>query len=203
MTTNASQGSPTAVQTSRAHREKLLGQRARVIWLTGLSGAGKTTIARALDARLHAMGRLCAVLDGDVVRTGLNRGLGFSEEDRHENIRRIAEVARILMDTGVIAIVAVISPGKAMRQNARGIVGPSDFIEVFVRCPLEVCRQRDTKGLYKKAQAGQVAQFTGVSAPYEPPEAPDLVIDTDRVSIEEATELLLRALGEADSDSHP
>ncbi|MBI5533785.1 MAG: adenylyl-sulfate kinase [Deltaproteobacteria bacterium] len=196
MNANASQGAQAAVQTPRADREKLLGQRGRVIWLTGLSGAGKTTIARAMDAHLHGMGRLCAVLDGDVVRTGLNRGLGFSEEDRHENIRRIAEVARILLDTGVIVLVAVISPAEAMRQNARKIVGAADFFEVYVRCSIEVCNQRDTKGLYKKAQAGQLKQFTGVSAPYEPPAAPDLIIDTDQMGVQQATEMLLGAVGD-------
>jgi len=184
----------TLPQPTRRDREILLGQNSHAIWLTGLSGAGKTTIARALEARLLAMGRLCAVLDGDVVRTGLNFGLGFSEQDRFENIRRIAEVARILVDAGVIALVAVISPGEAMRQNARRIIGPSDFVEVYVRCPIEVCRQRDTKGLYRKAQAGQVAQFTGVSAPYEPPEAPQLVIDTDHATVEQAASTVLQCV---------
>lgn len=179
--------------TTRADRETLLGQRAGVLWLTGLSGSGKSTIARAAERKLHAAGRLCRVLDGDEIRTGLNRGLGFSESDRSENIRRIAEVARILLDTGVIVLVAVISPGAAMRAEARSIVGPRDFLEVFVRCPLELCRQRDVKGLYARAAAGAVPQFTGVSAPYEEPASPDLLIDTAETSVHESAMLLLDA----------
>jgi adenylyl-sulfate kinase len=179
---------------SRIDRERLVGHGALVVWLTGLSGAGKTTLARALESALHERGRLCAVLDGDEVRKGLNAGLGFSEEDRTENLRRIAEVARVLLDTGVIVIVAVISPGRAMREQARRIIGPSDTLEVHVRCPVDVCRARDVKGLYRDAAAGVVQQFTGVTAPYEPPESPDLVIDTDRTSLAEAACSLVQAV---------
>lgn len=164
-----------------------------MLWLTGFSGSGKSTIARAAERKLHAAGRLCRVLDGDEVRRGLNRGLGFSQADRAENIRRIAEVARILVDTGVIVIVAVISPGAAMRADARSIIGPKDFLEVFVRCPLELCRERDVKGLYARAAAGGVSQFTGVSAPYEEPQAPDLVIDTSDAPVHESVLMLLEA----------
>lgn len=178
---------------TRAERESLLGQRAGVLWLTGLSGSGKSTIARAAERKLHAAGRLCRVLDGDEIRSGLNRGLGFTESDRAENIRRIAEVARILVDTGVIVLVAVISPGLAMRADARRIVGPQDFLEVYVRCPLELCRQRDVKGLYARADSGAVPQFTGISAPYEEPTSPDLVIDTSNSPVHLSARSLLEA----------
>jgi adenylylsulfate kinase len=172
----------------------LLGQRATVAWLTGLSGAGKSTLARAVERALHDAGRYCVVLDGDEIRCGLNRGLGFTDEDRAENIRRIAEVARILVDAGAIVIVAVISPGRAMRQSAREIVGGGDFMEVYVRCPLEVCRERDVKGLYAQADAGRVGQLTGVSAPYEAPESPALVLDTSKTTVEESARVLLAEL---------
>jgi len=175
----------------RADREALLGQRGVVVWLTGLSGSGKSTLARAAELALHDAGRYCVVLDGDEVRRGLNRGLGFSEEDRAENIRRIAEVARILLDAGAIVIVAVISPTRSMRKAAREIVGERDFVEVFVRCPLEVCRGRDVKGLYAHAEAGRVAQFTGVTAPYEEPESAALVIDTASMPVEASSRNLL------------
>jgi adenylylsulfate kinase len=167
----------------RIDREKLLKQRSLVVWLTGLSGAGKTTLAHALQSALHAAGHLCAVVDGDAIRSGLNHDLGFSESDRTENIRRIAQVARLLIDTGVIAIVSVISPAASMRALARSIVGQDDFLEVYVRCPLEVCCTRDVKGLYRRAQAGQLPHFTGISAPYEPPSAPGLILDTDRLDL--------------------
>ena len=175
----------------RADREALLGQRGVVVWLTGLSGSGKSTLARAAELALHDAGRYCVVLDGDEVRRGLNRGLGFSEEDRAENIRRIAEVARILLDAGAIVIVAVISPTRGMRRAAREIVGERDFVEVFVRCPLEVCRGRDVKGLYAHAASGRVAQFTGVTAPYEEPESPAVVIDTSSTPVETSIGILL------------
>lgn len=175
----------------RSDREALLGQRGVVAWLTGLSGAGKSTLARAAERALHDAGRYCVVLDGDEIRRGLNRGLGYTEEDRAENIRRIAEVARLLLDAGAIVIVAVISPGREMRRVARQIVGEGDFVEVFVRCPVEVCRARDVKGLYAHAEAGQVAQFTGVTAPYEEPESPALVIDTASMPVEASSRVLL------------
>lgn len=178
----------------RSDNEALLSQRAVVVWLTGLSGAGKTTLANRLAEHLYACKRVCRVLDGDHVRSGLNYNLGFSEQDRHENIRRIAEVARLFLDTGIITIVAVISPMQAMRERARQIVGADDFLEVYVRCPLEVCEQRDVKGLYRKARAGQVAQFTGVQAPYEPPSAPELILDTHELSIDQATRYLVNAV---------
>jgi adenylylsulfate kinase len=185
---------PSLPQIGRRDREQLLGQRAVVVWMTGLSGAGKSTLAHGLQARLHAEGRLSAVLDGDQVRAGLNAGLGFSEQDRGENIRRIAEVARILLDTGVIAIVAVISPSHAMRRHASAIIGEADFLEVFVSCPLEVCRTRDVKGLYSRAHAGQVPQFTGVGAPYEEPQSPQVVLRTDQLTVQAAVQVLAEAV---------
>jgi len=152
-----------------ADRQKLLGQRGCVVWLTGLSGSGKSTIARALEAALTADGRLAYVLDGDNVRHGLNSDLGFSPDDRDENIRRLGEVAALLADAGVVTITAFISPYRAGRDRARAAVGDDRFVEVFVDAPLDACRQRDPKGLYKKAQSGDIQQFTGIDAPYEPP----------------------------------
>ncbi|MCU0689867.1 MAG: adenylyl-sulfate kinase [Polyangiaceae bacterium] len=179
---------------TRSARERLLGQRAVVVWLTGLSGAGKTTLGTELIKRLHAMGRLSTLLDGDELRRGLNSGLGFSDQDRQENIRRIAEAARLLLETGVIVVVAAISPTLKMRDNARRIVGAQDFVEVHVRCPVEVCEKRDVKGLYRRARAGQVPQFTGVSAPYETPPAPDLVLDTALTPVTGSAQTLLDAV---------
>lgn len=164
-------------------REMLLGQEPRTIWLTGLSAAGKSTLAFALEKVLIADGRACYVLDGDNVRHGLNKNLGFSHEDRTENIRRIAEVARLMNDAGLIVITAFISPFVADREMARQIVGPGRFCEVFVSTPLTVCELRDPKGLYGKARAGQVSDFTGISSPYEAPANPDLVIDTERLDL--------------------
>ncbi|MFC1485884.1 adenylyl-sulfate kinase [Candidatus Latescibacterota bacterium] len=159
-------------------REHLLGQQGCVVWLTGLSGSGKTTIARGLERKLLADGHLCYILDGDVIRRGLNGDLGFSPEDRAENIRRIGHVAALFADAGVIAVTAFISPYRADRRQARACVPPRRFIEVYLNTPLEVCEQRDRKGLYEKARAGEIPSFTGVSAPYEPPEEPELTLDT-------------------------
>ncbi|MCS7275669.1 MAG: adenylyl-sulfate kinase [Dehalococcoidia bacterium] len=165
-----------------------------VVWLTGLSGAGKTTIAEALAERLRAVGQRVEVLDGDVVRQHFSKGLGFSREDRLENIRRVAYVAHLLARNGVAVIVALISPYREGREYARSLIG--DFLEVYVKCPIEVLVQRDVKGLYAKALRGEVANFTGISDPYEEPLAPDLVLETDRESLEESVARLWSALAQ-------
>lgn len=171
-------------------RGALQGQRGCVVWLTGLSGSGKSTLARALESRLIAEGHAAYVLDGDNLRHGLNRDLGFSPEDRDENIRRVGEVAALLADAGIITITAFISPYRVARQRAREAAGAAPFIEAFLNVPIEVCRQRDPKGLYAKSKAGQLNQFTGVDAPYEPPEKPEIVIDASNTSVSECTEAL-------------
>ena len=165
-------------QVSQAEREALLRHRAVTLWLTGLSGSGKSTLARALERALVARGVLAYVLDGDNVRNGLCSDLGFSPEDRAENIRRIGEVARLMNDAGVVVITAFISPYRADRARARALLPPGGFLEVFVDAPLELCEQRDPKGLYRKARAGEIPEFTGISAPYEPPTAPEVRIAT-------------------------
>lgn len=167
---------------AREDKEHLLGQRGCVIWMTGLSGSGKSTIALALERQLHAEGRFTTVLDGDNVRAGINNNLGFSETDRTENIRRIAEVAKLFAGQGIITICCFVSPTAAIREQARTIIGATDFIEVFVDTPLEVCEARDVKGLYAKARKGEVKDFTGISAPFEPPASPDIRLKTERRS---------------------
>lgn len=175
----------------RSDRETLLKQRGKMIWFTGLSGSGKSTLAIALERELHNRGLLCRILDGDNIRTGINNNLGFSEEDRIENIRRIAEVSKLFVDSGVITIAAFISPTNEIRKMASSIIGSDDFIEVFVDTPLEVCEQRDVKGLYKKARAGEIKEFTGISSPFEPPTQPNLRIDTSIQEIEQSISELL------------
>lgn len=175
----------------RADRERLLGHKGATIWLTGLSGSGKSTIAVAVEAQLFERGHLAYVLDGDNIRHGLNRDLGFSPDDRQENIRRIAEVAKLFTDAGLIVLTSFISPYRSDRDAARALFQPGDFIEVFVDASLETCEKRDVKGLYRKARAGQIPEFTGVSAPYEPPERPELVIDTNARSVEESAGVLI------------
>jgi adenylylsulfate kinase len=175
----------------RADRERLLGQRGATIWLTGLSGSGKSTIAVAAEAELVRRGKLAYVLDGDNVRHGLNKNLGFSPEDRTENIRRIGEVAKLFTDCGVLAFTSFISPYRADREAARALFAAGDFVEVYVAADVATCEQRDPKGLYQKARAGQIPEFTGISAPYEAPEAPELVLDTARQTPEESVALLL------------
>ena len=160
----------------RTDRQDLLQQRGCAIWLTGLSGSGKSTIAHALAARLHANGRLAYVLDGDNVRSGLNVDLGFSLEDRVENVRRVGHVAALFVDAGVIVIVAFISPLRADRERARMIVGNDSFLEVFLDTPLELCEARDPKGLYRRARSGEIPDFTGISSPYERPDSADIVV---------------------------
>ena len=176
----------TRTLTSRSDRERLLGQRGVTVWFTGLSASGKSTIATLVDELLVARGRHCCVLDGDNIRHGLNRDLGFSPEDRNENIRRIGEVAKLFTQQGIIALTAFISPYRSDRDINRAMQEPGDFLEVFVDCPLTVCEQRDPRGLYAKARAGQISEFTGVSAPYQPPLKPELILHTDRESEEES-----------------
>lgn len=171
----------------RLEREVLLNQRGIVVWLYGLSGSGKSTIAAAVERRLHEAGRLTTLLDGDNIRSGLNRDLGFSDADRAENIRRIAEVAKLFVNTGVITLASFITPTRALRQLARDVVGEADFHEVFVDCPFDVCAQRDVKGLYAKAQAGKIAAFTGKDSAFERPEAAELMIETHKETIDEST----------------
>ncbi|MBK6829559.1 MAG: adenylyl-sulfate kinase [Flavobacteriales bacterium] len=176
---------------ARSHKEELLGQQGCVVWMTGLSGSGKSTIAIALERALHERGRFCVVLDGDNVRTGINSNLGFSDTDRTENIRRIAEVAKLFVQQGVIVICCFVSPTIAIREQAKAIIGATDFHEVFIDTPLEVCEQRDVKGLYAKARAGEVKDFTGISAPFEAPPSPAIRIATaGRSEQDSANELL-------------
>jgi adenylylsulfate kinase len=179
---------------SREDRERANGHRGVMLWLTGLSASGKSTLARALESALFGRGCQVYVLDGDNIRHGLNRDLGFSPDDRAENIRRIGEVGKLFADFGGIAITAFISPYRADREGVRAACGPGDFVEVFVSCDLETCEQRDPKGLYKKARRGEIREFTGVSAPYEPPERPELVVHTDRHSPEECIAQLIEYL---------
>jgi adenylylsulfate kinase len=174
----------------RPAKEALLKQHGLVIWFTGLSASGKSTLAVALERKLYAESILTQVLDGDKIRNGLNNNLGFSEEDRIENIRRIAEVSRLFSECGIVAISAFISPTNAIRHMARKIIGNANFFEIYVSTPLATCEQRDPKGLYKKAREGVISSFTGISAPYEKPDDASLVIDTTDYSVEEATQLI-------------
>jgi bifunctional enzyme CysN/CysC len=175
----------------RAARAALKGQQPRIVWFTGLSGAGKSTIANLVERRLHQLGRHTALLDGDNVRHGLNRDLGFTEADRVENIRRVAEVARLMLDAGLIVLVSFISPFRSEREMARRLAGEGAFAEVFVDTPLALAEQRDPKGLYQKARRGELKNFTGIDSPYEAPERPELRIDTSRESAEQAAERIV------------
>jgi adenylylsulfate kinase len=170
---------------SRQDREKIKGQQSAVLWFTGLSACGKSTIANTVDHMLSEMGRHTYLLDGDNIRMGLNKNLGFSAEDRAENIRRIGEVSKLFADAGVITLTAFISPYKVDRDNVRALLKPGEFIEVFVDASLETCEKRDPKGLYKKARAGEIKNFTGISDPYEAPEKPELVLDSNTKGIDE------------------
>ncbi len=168
----------------RASKEELLGQKGIVFWFTGLSGSGKSTIAQGLEKALHEQGYLVMVLDGDNVRTGINNNLGFSDEDRKENIRRIAEIAKLFVNAGVITICCFVSPTVEIREQARAIIGTADFKEIFVNTPIEECEKRDVKGLYAKARKGEIKDFTGINAPFEAPIKPDLEIKTENKSVE-------------------
>ena len=179
---------------TKEDRTKLMKQKGVTIWLTGLSGSGKSTIAVEIEHAFLENRHQAYILDGDNIRHGLNKNLGFSPEDRSENIRRIGEVAKLFTDANIITITAFISPYRQDRDNARKLQKEGEFIEIYVKCPLDVCEQRDTKGLYKKARAGEVKEFTGISAPYEEPVNPELTIDTSKMSIEESTRAILNYL---------
>ena len=181
----------------KQRRARQKNQTPFVIWFTGLSGAGKSTIAGRLDERLHALGRHTYILDGDNLRQGLAKDLGFSPEDRTENIRRVAEVAKLMVDAGLIVIVAFISPFRADREMARGLMEPGEFVEAFIDTPLQVAEQRDPKGLYKRARRGELTQFTGIDSPYEPPESPDIRIDTTDGTPDQAVDRIVAYLAGA------
>lgn len=179
---------------SREEKEQQLRQRGLTVWFTGLSGSGKSTIAVALERRLSQQGIFSRILDGDNIRTGINRGLGFSEEERRENIRRIAEVSKLFTETGIVTLSAFVSPTNELREMAREIIGKDDFVEIFVATPLEECERRDVKGLYAKARRGEIKDFTGITSPFEAPESPALAIDTTNLSVEEAVERVLEII---------
>lgn len=175
----------------RSDKEKLLNQKSKVIWLTGLSGSGKTTIAKGIERELYNRGFICQVLDGDNIRAGINNNLGFSIEDRLENIRRISEVSKLFIHCGIITINSFISPTEKIRKMAVDIIGRENFIGVFINAPVSVCEQRDIKGLYKKARAGEIKDFTGVNAVYEPPENPDIEVNTGRLSATDSVQKII------------
>lgn len=179
---------------SRSDKEDLLKQHSVMIWFTGLSGSGKSTIAIALERELQKRGLLCRILDGDNIRSGINNNLGFSAEDRIENIRRIAEIGKLFVDTGIITIAAFISPNNDIREMAANIIGKEDFMEIYVSTPIEECERRDVKGLYAKARKGEIKNFTGISAPFEAPQHPALSLDTSKLSVEESVNKLLELI---------
>lgn len=179
---------------TKEDRERLNGHKAVVLWFTGLSGSGKSTLAHAVEQALYDKGCRTIVLDGDNIRHGLNKNLGFSPEDREENIRRIGEVAKLFTQAGVIALTAFISPYRADRDKARELLNDGEFVEVYLKCAVDVCESRDVKGLYKKARAGEIKEFTGISAPFEEPLNPELVIDTAAETLEESTRKVLAYL---------
>lgn len=180
---------------TRADKETLLRQRGVMLWFTGLSGSGKSTVAIALERELHRRGLLCRILDGDNIRSGINSNLGFSADDRRENIRRIAEVSKLFVDTGIITLAAFISPTEELRRLAADIIGKEDFKEIYISTPLAECERRDVKGLYARARRGEVKDFTGISAPFEAPESPALKLDTSVLSVEESVAALVQLLG--------
>ena len=179
---------------SRSDKEELLKQHSVMIWFTGLSGSGKSTIAIALERELQKRGLLCRILDGDNIRSGINNNLGFSAEDRIENIRRIAEIGKLFVDTGIITIAAFISPNNDIREMAANIIGKEEFMEIYVSTPIEECERRDVKGLYAKARKGEIKNFTGISAPFEAPQHPALSLDTSKLSVEESVNKLLELI---------
>lgn len=174
-----------------ADRERLLNQKGAVLWFTGLSGSGKSTLANAVEEKLFEMGHLTFILDGDNIRHGLNKNLGFSPEDREENIRRIGEVSKLFCDAGVITMTAFISPYRADRDKARALVAEGRFMEIYVKVPLDIAEQRDPKGLYKKARTGEIKEFTGISAPYEEPVNAELIVETGKKSLEESVLIVI------------
>ena len=177
---------------SKEKKEKLLNQKGKVFWLTGLSGSGKTTIALQLEKELYKLGFLVQILDGDNIRAGINNNLSFSEADRAENIRRISEVSKLFLNCGVITINCFVSPTKKMRQNAKKIIGKENYYEIFINADLETCEKRDVKGLYKKARSGEIKNFTGIDAEYEKPNNPNLEVDTTQLSIDQSIEIILK-----------
>jgi adenylylsulfate kinase len=179
---------------SRKEKEKRLGQSGKVLWFTGLSGSGKSTLALGLERKLFDEGKQVVLLDGDNIRTGINNNLGFSLEDRQENIRRIAEVAKLFVEQGIICLVSFISPTRAMRAMSKSIIGENDFVEIFIDTPIEECEARDVKGLYKKARAGEIKDFTGIHSPYEAPLNPDVHLMTEGKSIEESLDELQKVV---------
>lgn len=178
----------------RSDKEQLLNQRGVMIWFTGLSGSGKSTLAIAMERELQKRGLLCRILDGDNIRSGINNNLGFSEAERMENIRRIAEIGKLFVDTGIITLAAFISPNNDMREMAANIIGKQDFMEIYISTPLEECERRDVKGLYAKARKGEIKNFTGISAPFEVPAHPALSLDTSKLSVEESVNKLLELI---------
>lgn len=178
----------------RSDKEKLLCQHSRVIWMTGLSGSGKTTVAKNIEMELNKRGFHTQILDGDNIRSGINNNLGFSEEDRYENIRRISEVSKLFMNCGIICINSFISPTAKIRRMAKEIIGKENFIEVYINAPIEVCEQRDEKGLYKKARRGEIKNFTGIDSPFEVPENPTIELNTDLQTVEESVEKSLKII---------
>ncbi|MFN0050531.1 MAG: adenylyl-sulfate kinase [Cytophagales bacterium] len=179
---------------NRTAKEALLNQKGLVIWMVGLSGSGKSTIAKAVEAELHNLGFLTQLLDGDNLRTGINNNLSFSEADRVENIRRAAETAKLFLHCGIVTICSFISPTKEIREMAKAIIGEKDFFEVYINAPLEICEQRDVKGLYKKARAGELKSFTGIDSPFEAPQLPNIELKTDLFSLLQSKDYLVEAI---------
>ena len=177
---------------SKEKKEKLLNQKGKVVWLTGLSGSGKTTIALQLEKELFKLGFLVQILDGDNIRAGINNNLSFSEADRAENIRRISEVSKLFLNCGIITINCFVSPTKKMRQNAKKIIGKENYYEIFINADLETCEKRDVKGLYNKARSGEIKNFTGIDAEYEKPNNPNLEVDTTQLSLDQSIEIILK-----------
>jgi adenylylsulfate kinase len=183
---------PIQTKVSSSQRQQLLQQRPKLIWFTGLSGSGKSTLAVQLEAQLFALGYKTYLLDGDNIRSGLNKDLSFSDDGRVENIRRIGEVSKLMLDAGLVVLSAFISPFEADRQQVKTIVGTENYVEVFVNTPIEICEQRDVKGLYKKARAGEVKNFTGIDSPYETPKLPDITIPTHQLTLDQSIDNLLK-----------
>ena len=181
---------------TRARRQQQNKHRSLILWFTGLSGSGKSTLAHAVEEKLHQMGCRTFVFDGDNVRHGLNSNLGFSKEDRKENIRRIGEMCKLFIEAGVIALTAFISPFREDRERVRKLVQEGDFIEIFCDCSLEICESRDVKGMYAKARRGEIREFTGISSPYERPENPEMIIETGKLNLEQCVEMIIAYLGE-------